>query len=441
MIGEVEISDGIIAEDDGSSSPWCQALLDDIRKLPVAWPQAPMIWIPRSLRQQVAATMRGRLAHASRTAAAERGDTEAEIAHLLCRAASQLLLRTPVATDTEIQRQGGVHGQAGAKLTQVIRQRVRKALAGKWGDLVSECVEEQVAQQRPSSSTGMASLSTGGRGPDGRLTGAAAQAATLKGRTGSLRGAVDVLVGGPPVPPGPAADAAVKKLFCVDELAAAEQVRLENALALAAAIPVRKRLKPTLRLVGQHVGSLKPAAGPGPSGWRNSHIQCLYADPDGPTCLAEWSGVWSRGVIQPWLASLWTGSLARPFYKSDLQEAIRPVLCSEALFKFSMGVTVRGSDSQLAHACGERQFGAGRSNGAFQAIGEVRAAASAFPRDVLIGLDIENAFGAVQWADALTAAVASAPKLAVAMAMAWQSHSMVVWMQDHHRSGWHSFSI
>ena len=27
------------------------------------------------------------------------------------------------------------------------------------------------------------------------------------------------------------------------------------------------------------------------------------------------------------------------------------------------------------------------------------------------------------------------------MAMAWQSHSMVVWMQDHHRSGWHSFSI
>ena len=50
---------------------------------------------------------------------------------------------------------------------------------------------------------------------------------------------------------------------------------------------------------------------------------------------------------------------------------------------------------------------------------EVRSAAAIFPDDALLGLDIKNAFGAVQWADALLAAVAKAPCLAIPMSMLW----------------------
>ena len=66
---------------------------------------------------------------------------------------------------------------------------------------------------------------------------------------------------------------------------------------------------------------------------------------------------------------------------------------------------------------------------------------AAAPGDALLGVDIKNAFGAVQWADALMAAVAKAPCLAVPMAMMWQSSYMVVFVQDADGHGWHGFFI
>ena len=68
----------------------------------------------------------------------------------------------------------------------------------------------------------------------------------------------------------------------------------------AAQLPASKRLKATLRLVGRQVAGLKPAAGPGPSGWRNSHVQCVYADPAGPEALASWVQIWASGTVSPW---------------------------------------------------------------------------------------------------------------------------------------------
>ena len=78
-------------------------------------------------------------------------------------------------------------------------------------------------------------------------------------------------------------------------------------------------------------------------------------------------------------------------------------ICCEALLKFAVGTCVRAAGHEVAAAAGERQYGAGRNNGASQEVAEIRAAAQVFPREALVALDIENAFGAVQWADVLTA--------------------------------------
>ena len=74
-----------------------EELLRVLRLLPAAFPRAPILWIPRKAKQQVAAVLRERLAEATRQLNAAAGDPTAERAHLLCRAASQLLLRPPPA--------------------------------------------------------------------------------------------------------------------------------------------------------------------------------------------------------------------------------------------------------------------------------------------------------------------------------------------------------
>ena len=62
------------------------------------------------------------------------------------------------------------------------------------------------------------------------------------------------------------------------------------------------------------------------------------------------------------------------------------------------------------------------------------------PTLALISLDIKNAFGQVQWADALLIAVAQAPRLAVPMAMMWRDFQLEVHLRDEDVHGWHSFT-
>ena len=84
------------------------ALLVSLRALPIAFPRAPMLWVPRRLKSQVASILKERVAVATRTANAAECDIQAEIAHRLCRAATQLLLR-PVASAAEAEQEDGQH--------------------------------------------------------------------------------------------------------------------------------------------------------------------------------------------------------------------------------------------------------------------------------------------------------------------------------------------
>jgi hypothetical protein len=106
-----------------------------------------------------------------------------------------------------------------------------------------------------------------------------------------------------------------------------------HASEAARALPSRTHFRARLKHVGAQVATLKAAAGPGPSALRNSHVQLIYSSPRGPAALLQWVDHWCTGTVPPWVATHWSGALARPFWKTDLQEAVRPILCAEALLK------------------------------------------------------------------------------------------------------------
>ena len=90
---------------------------------------------------------------------------------------------------------------------------------------------------------------------------------------------------------------------------------------------------------------------------------------------------------------------------------------------------------------GDWQLGAGRRGGTSQEIGEIRAAARLRPQDALVSLDLMNAFGAVQWIDALRAVQSTMPMLGPLLAIQWMTMRLQLWQQDADGGGWHALVI
>ena len=166
----------------------------------------------------------------------------------------------------------------------------------------------------------------------------------------------------------------------------------------------------------------------------------MYAHPGGPAALASWCNVWTQHSIEAWIARLWGDTLARPFYKNERQEGLRPVLQGECLYKFAVGVCLTASKIQVGEAVGRRQYGCGKRGGAELEVAEVRAAAAIYPERAMVGLDFRNAFGLVEWCDALQAMLATAPRLAATVGILWATFELSVWIADADGLGWHAFT-
>ena len=61
---------------------------------------------------------------------------------------------------------------------------------------------------------------------------------------------------------------------------------------------------------------------------------------------------------------------------------------------------------------------------------QIRAAADGYPDRAIDGLDMANAFGAVEWADVVSAALAKATGLAPALAAQWAPQNIVLHTQQ-----------
>ena len=69
--------------------------------------------------------------------------------------------------------------------------------------------------------------------------------------------------------------------------------------------------------------------------------------------------------MQLYLVSIWTDAMVRPFFYKEVDEGdmMRPILCSESLVNLAIGALVSWLQKAIAHACGPRQYGAGRTGG------------------------------------------------------------------------------
>ena len=161
------------------------ALLHLLQQLPTAFPRAPLIWVPRSLRQQAASILRALIVDATGRAGAEAGDAAAEVAHGLCRAAPQLLLRAAADDEREpgSRDEQELRGSSGSNA--ILRARIRAAVGGDWAKLVRDLLHDLEVER---ASPAPPRISPSSRDAEGRLTAPAAQAATMKIRHGSARG-------------------------------------------------------------------------------------------------------------------------------------------------------------------------------------------------------------------------------------------------------------
>ena len=408
-------------------------LLDALRQLPRVWPMQPVYHISRQLKDMGARILVDLLQDATAAAISEEFNQRAVVATILCRESGCLLFRPHWSPQAEEEPARGT-------TTAAIRRRLAAAARGDWMSIVAECITELEQRAEVERLYGPRAQHGTARNPGDDLPPDVLQAAAQKARSGGVKAASGILTGGPPVPPGLETDAKVLNLYRNEPLTPEERTRLDNALEVVERLGART--KPTIRprVASHRVACLKSAAGPGPSGFRNAFILLLHSHPQGPRTLAAWAQIWADGSVAKWAARMWTDTLCRPFFKSD-SVAVRPVLCGEALLKFAVACAVQVATPGIHHACGDFQYGAGRAGGASLEVAEVRAESADDPGSPITTLDVRNAFGCIEWADALTVTAASAPKLAHCMAAMWKSHEISLWLQDERGSGWHMYVV
>ena len=125
------------------SVPQVQGLLTALRQLPDAMPMQPMMWAPRRCKQAASEVLREVLESAVSHCQAEAGDEHAECAHRLLRAVGCILFRAP---DCTHERERGSRDDSGdddgPKVASVVRERLQKAVGGKWQGLVEELIAD-----------------------------------------------------------------------------------------------------------------------------------------------------------------------------------------------------------------------------------------------------------------------------------------------------------
>ena len=109
--------------------------------------------------------------------------------------------------------------------------------------------------------------------PD-RISDATWQAAAVKSRNGSDRGACQILLGGPPVPPGPETDAKIANLFITEKPTATERSELLDGLDAAQRTTKRMKFGPC-QVCGQVASSSRDRAQ-----WFPKQLHC--SDPHTP---------------------------------------------------------------------------------------------------------------------------------------------------------------
>lgn len=370
-----------------------------------------LTWCPKRLESQfadlAAATLQAAVVEATWRAA---GDPERRRACLRVWLLPALLLRAPA-------------GEAGPRVgcesghfatAQLIQGRLCAAERGEWSQLAESYLEElAAAAARPP------------RQQKGDLTAERHQKwdiACRKVSGGCLRSAAQILTG---AGKAPETEATFEKLAAlVAAPATPAQVRA-TADSCNQVFSECAPAKTTRRKLLRRVRLLRRGAEPGPSGWRNSHIAALAKKAAGAQALQAWTETWAAGSFASDEMQLWASVSLAALDRGNGK--VRPIALGEALAKLSMGVVVDSMRASLPDMFRRLQLSVGTPGGAELLARAMRGWLASLGGDVVLQLDLANAYGAMFRAHALKATAARLPELARPMAAMWRPGTTAAW--------------
>ena len=361
------------------------------------------------------------------------GRVEAAMAHRWLWVLPTLLLRVPPSTEAADEN---VKTAGARKRESLVIDRVKLIEADHALDLLETYVAEM---ENPTTNQDQNMLLAWTDAQQKNYT-----RAVRKAVDGGLKQAKVALESGPEVPRDESTMLELCRLVAVDVDDAerrAQTLAAMRARALHAACP-------TLRMkhLRSRVWRLKSVASPGPSGWRNTHVQAVARTRGGMQLLMQWVMLWARAKATPDLAETWTAALVHPVDCGDARtppgeparRKLRPIACSEALMKLAETIVIDANESQLRTAMRPHQLGCGVPDGAVLIVSATRAWASEMQRKAkaeidhptedgtraleqsVMGIDMENAYGRVLRSSCIFATLELAPGLAALTGSQWQ---------------------
>lgn len=296
-----------------------------------------------------------------------------------------------------------------------ILDRLAAAESGNWIQLVEDL---HVVSQRATSR--QASAERRGLSSMRRFELAYAKAA---GRC--YRAATDLMVQDTCPPESMETSAKVKSLFVVDRSLHEQQqflIQLDKARKLAA----QEHIAVQPRLVSKRLSSIRPAAQPGLSRSRNSHLSTLLHVPIGVQALTCWCEDWANGRVTHEVAEVWLQGHVKALGKPESS----PITLFEAPYTLATGVMLDMKRKDIAKVLQPHQFGAMLSCGAEQATLLARTLVADAPPDSLVffGTDLKNAFGNVPRKFVLEAVAEFCPLWLPLILASWQTNQTTLWV-------------
>ena len=417
----------------GTPCPACGTIMTTIaptdlthalQLLPTKCPFNTAAWLPRAARNYAAVTLTWLLQHAAEQLSAD--DEEARRAQLLLYHFPALTMRVQGPPTDETGNDA-----RGASTQAHHNRRLAKAAQGEWNELLREYIADLITLDPRTAHTQTSAQTHQAPEPDQPADQRTLERAARRAREGAIVAAAAALIGGPRVAPSRAVTEQIRSQFITSTTPSHD----EDARHVMSRIKVRTSpgLVIARPLTLDFIARLRPLAGPGPSGWRNSYIGAIAnhreARLTGIEAIIHWATAWAAGRATSWATELWTRSLARRFYKEN-RRAVRPIICAEHLHKLAGGLIFRAARQELTRACGQRQFEYSRPGGAPREASEAQAAINCNPDWPILTIDVKNAFGSVAWTDAAEIMHQKAPSTAVFLATQWQNGSTTLLIED-----------
>ena len=191
------------------------------------------------------------------------------------------------------------------------------------------------------------------------------------------------------------------------------------------------------------------AAEPGPGGWRNADIAAIGKAEGGPAVLREWIGTWTRAMVPHCTAKLCTAATVAPLdcgpkkpepgqqMAQPSPRKLRPIALAEVLMKLAESCVIEQHIERLFKGVEPANLGLGTPDAAALVVRIVRSWANDMavtPKegqdaDVVLPIDVENAFGRAFRSTSLEAARTACPQLAAICAAQWEPCDTRFWQR------------